>query len=161
MYISFASLMFILHGFLFTKSNRSVKLNRLAKRKTTRSILAPVDRGFERLPILILDGEQDCGVKFLAMLSKQDEQVVYEALLTSPGMSDTVKIDLRVPRRNVLLLGKLIERGIAVQGEKDEGGVLGTLDVTTASELRGIAMDMLDKGGLAAMNDKLNSLYGR
>ena len=95
------------------------------------------------------------------MLSKQDAQVVYEALLTSPGMSDTVKIDLRIPRKLVLLLVKVIERGMVVQGEREDSGVLGMLDVTTANELRGIATDILDKGGLAAMNDKLNSLAGK
>lgn len=30
--------------------------------------------------------------------------MIYETLLTFPGMTDTVKIDIRVPRKNMLLL---------------------------------------------------------
>ena len=95
------------------------------------------------------------------MLSKQDAQVVYEALLASPGMSDMVKIDLRIPRKSVLLLVKLIERGIAFQGEKEDVGILSIIDVDMVNELRSAAEDILNKGGLAGMNDKLNSLYGK
>jgi hypothetical protein len=93
------------------------------------------------------------------MLSAKEVAIVYETLLTSPGMNDPVKIDLRIPRKNVLLLSKLIELGLSMKDEKAEGSLLSIVDATTLNELKGVADDMLTKGGLAAMNDKLNALY--
>ena len=38
------------------------------------------------------------------MLSAKDAAIVYETLLSSPGMNDSVKVSLQLPRKNVLLL---------------------------------------------------------
>jgi hypothetical protein len=35
---------------------------------------------------------------------------VFETVLSIPGTNDNVKIQLRIPRKNVLLLSKVIER---------------------------------------------------
>lgn len=42
----------------------------------------------------------------------KDVVIVYETLLASPGMSDTVRLRLNLPRKEVLLLAKVIEAGI-------------------------------------------------
>ncbi len=45
------------------------------------------------------------------MLSAKDVAMIYETLLSSPGMNDAVRIDVKLLRKNVLLLVKVIELG--------------------------------------------------
>jgi len=90
------------------------------------------------------------------MLSAKDVAVVYETLLTSPGMNDAVKITLSVPRRNALLLAKVIESGLNV---KDDGqaGFLSVVSKESLMELSNISSDLLEKSGLTNLYEKLNS----
>ena len=90
------------------------------------------------------------------MLSAKDVAVVYETLLTSPGMNDAVKITLKVPRRNALLLAKVIESGLIV---KDDGqaGFLSVVGKESLMELSNISSDLLEKSGLTNLYEKLNS----
>lgn len=92
------------------------------------------------------------------MLSVKDVAVVYETLLASPGMSDMVKISLQIPRRQVLLLSKLIEVGLSVRGEDAKGSILNTADAATLEELSAFAGELLKKAGLTEMNEKINAL---
>ena len=41
---------------------------------------------------------------------------VFETVLSVPGMNDNIKIQLSIPRKNVLLLSKVIERGLTGKG---------------------------------------------
>jgi hypothetical protein len=82
---------------------------------------------------------------------------VYETLLTSPGMSDTVKIHLSIPRKNALLLAKVIELGLNTKDDM-QGGFLSVVSKESLGELNTITMDLLQKSGLTEMYDKLNSL---
>jgi len=45
------------------------------------------------------------------MLTTNDVAKVYDTILSPPGMNETVKIDLRISRRSVLLLNSVITRG--------------------------------------------------
>lgn len=92
------------------------------------------------------------------MLSAKDVSVVYETLLASPGMNDTVKISLQIPRKQVLLLSKLIEVGIAARGDDTKGSVLTIVDTATLEELAGFSGELLKKAGLTEMNEKINVL---
>lgn len=92
------------------------------------------------------------------MLSSKDAAIVYETLLSSPGMNDNVKIDLRIPRKQVLLLSQVIEIGLSFKDEKAEGNILTTMDDVTAEAMRQVASDLLSKAGLTAMNEKLQAL---
>jgi hypothetical protein len=91
------------------------------------------------------------------MLSAKDVAIVYETLLTSPGMNEAVKITLNVPRRNALLLAKVIESGLNM---KDDGqaGLLSVVTKESLFELSNISSDLLQKAGLTEMYEKLNSL---
>lgn len=95
------------------------------------------------------------------MLSAKDVAIVYETLLSSPGMEDVVKIALSIPRKQVLLLSKVIEFGLSVKDEKGAGGILSIADAETIKALRDIAADVLVKGNLSVMNEKLSSLNGQ
>lgn len=92
------------------------------------------------------------------MLTSKDVAIVYETLLTSPGMNDTVKISLSIPRKNVLLLKKVLEAGLAVKDENGQGNLLATVGNETLEEVKAFTSDLLRKAGLTELYDKLNSL---
>ncbi|MGN6211992.1 hypothetical protein [Parafilimonas sp.] len=93
------------------------------------------------------------------MLSAKDVSIIYETLLTSPGMNDTVKIDLRMPRKNALLLTRVIELGLSAKDS--EGGLLQTAGKDTITELNNLTGDVLQKAGLTEMYSKLNALQSK
>lgn len=93
------------------------------------------------------------------MLAKADWLKVYETVLSTPGMNDTVKIALIIPRKNVLLLSKIIERGLCVKSTDDKlHNVLDMIPEENLQELLLIASELLEKAGLTLMNQKLQSL---
>ncbi len=44
------------------------------------------------------------------MLTTNDVAKVYDTILSIPGMNQTVKIDMRISRKNLLLLNSVIKR---------------------------------------------------
>jgi hypothetical protein len=92
------------------------------------------------------------------MLSTKDVTIVYETLLSSPGMNDAVKVDLRIPRKMVLLLTKAIELGLTLASDNTQNGLLAIIDAATIEGLKGVSSDLLKKAGLTEMNDRLNAL---
>jgi hypothetical protein len=95
------------------------------------------------------------------MLTSKDIAFVYETLLTSPGMNDAVKVALSIPRKNVLLLSKLVELGLSVKDQNGGCGLLGIVDNESLEELKAVTTDLLKKAGLTEMYDKLNSLQAK
>ncbi len=95
------------------------------------------------------------------MLSTKDVAIIYETLLTSPGMNDSVKIDLRMPRKNVLLLTKLIELGLELKDDTSQNGLLSAFTNDILGEVKNITGDLLSKAGLTETYNKLNSLHSK
>lgn len=92
------------------------------------------------------------------MLSEKEVALVFETLISSPGMNEVVKLDLRLPRKNVLLLVKVIEKGLLLKKGEAREGLLEVAGTVMLDELQGIGMDLLQKAGLSDMNEKLNAL---
>jgi hypothetical protein len=82
---------------------------------------------------------------------------VFETILSVPGMNNNVKIQLSIPRKNVLLLSKVIERGLSVKDNPEEDNILNLASKETWEELAAISDDILKKAGLIEMNEKLKS----
>lgn len=82
---------------------------------------------------------------------------VFETVLSIPGMNDNVKIQLSIPRKNVLLLSKVIERGLAGKDVIADDNILGIAPKETLEELNAISDELLKKAGLIEMNEKLNA----
>lgn len=82
---------------------------------------------------------------------------VFETVLSIPGMSDNVRIQLTIPRKNVLLLSKVIERGLNVKDSAEGSNVLDIAPKETLQELTAISDELLKKAGLIEMNEKLKS----
>ena len=93
------------------------------------------------------------------MLAKTDVAKIYETLLSIPGMGDPVKISISIPRKNVLLLSKVIERGLSGKdGEDKTTNVLDIVPKENLQELLSLSADILSKAGLTEMNQRLQSL---
>ena len=92
------------------------------------------------------------------MLTTNDVAKVYDTILSIPGMNDTVKIDLRISRKNVLLLNHVIERGLLVKDDEENEGLLSNIPDENLEELKIIAGQYLEKAGLIELKEKLNEL---
>lgn len=92
------------------------------------------------------------------MLTTNDVARVYDTILSIPGMNETVKIDLRISRKNVLLLHSVIKRGLSPKDDDKSSGLLESISRETLQELQSIADDYLTKAGLTELSEKLKAL---
>lgn len=92
------------------------------------------------------------------MLTTNDVAKVYDTILSIPGMNETVKIDLKMSRKNVLLLNSVIERGLAAKDDDKSSNLLNNVPEESLKELRTLASDCLQKAGLIELSEKLNML---
>ena len=95
------------------------------------------------------------------MLSSKDIAIVYETLLISPGMNEPVKFALNMPRKNVLLLAKVIELGLANKEGGGEQTIVNIASKETLIELSALSDELLNKAGLQEMNSKLIALSAK
>jgi hypothetical protein len=92
------------------------------------------------------------------MLAKNDVARIYDTVLSIPGMNDEVKVSLKTSRRNLLLLNKVIERGLNGKETEDKSvSILEIVSKETMQELSEISIQLLNKAGLTEMNEKLKS----
>lgn len=92
------------------------------------------------------------------MQPNTDVAKVYDTILSIPGMNDEIKVNLKTSRKNLLLLNKVIERGINGKESEDKSiSVLETIPKETLQEIGEIAVQLLNKAGLSEMNEKLKS----
>lgn len=92
------------------------------------------------------------------MLTTTDVAKVYDTILSIPGMNETVKIDMRISRKNVLLLNSVIKRGLATKDDDKSLNLLANIPPEALQELNTLADDCLTKAGLTELSEKLNSL---
>jgi len=92
------------------------------------------------------------------MLTTNDVAKVYDTILSIPGMNETVKMDMRISRKNVLLLNSVIKRGLnASEGDKTTD-LLHSIPPEALQELSAFADDCLIRAGLTELSEKLNAL---
>ena len=89
------------------------------------------------------------------MNEKNVAAMVFDTILSIPGMSEMVRMDLKISRKNVLLLSHLIEKGLL--SENDESSLLGSITAEGLEELKNLSKECLIKAGLVELNDKLLS----
>lgn len=92
------------------------------------------------------------------MLTTNDVAKVYDTILSIPGMNETVKIDLKMSRKNVLLLNSVIERGLAAKDDDKSSNLLNNVPEDSLNELKSLANDCLQKAGLIELSEKLKML---
>lgn len=82
-------------------------------------------------------------------------QLVYDTLLSIPGMNEMVRIDLKPSRKLVLLLQQVVERGLKAEtGE----GLVEAVPADDLTELRNLVASCLEKAGLTDVATKLKAI---
>lgn len=94
------------------------------------------------------------------MLNTNDAAKVFDTILSTPGMSETVKIDFKISRKNVLLLSSVIERGLSIK-DSEKSNLLDVVPKENLQELTAFATDCLQKAGLTELNEKLKALSAK
>ncbi|SDW51417.1 hypothetical protein SAMN05444410_103166 [Hydrobacter penzbergensis] len=92
------------------------------------------------------------------MLTTSDVAKVYDTILSIPGMNETVKIDMRISRKNVLLLHSVLKRGLTAKDDDKSSGLLENIPQGALQELHVIADEYLTKAGLTELSEKLKAL---
>ena len=91
------------------------------------------------------------------MLTTNDVAKVYDTILSIPGMNETVKMDIRISRKNVLLLNGVIKRSLAAREDDQSVNLLANIPADALQELSAFADDCLTRAGLTELSEKLNA----
>lgn len=92
------------------------------------------------------------------MLTTNEVAQVFDTILSIPGMNEVVKIDLKISRKNVLLLNHVIERGLSNKDTEKPSILLKSIPDETLQELKVLADECLQKAGLIELSEKLTML---
>ena len=93
-------------------------------------------------------------------MNTNDAAKVFDTILCAPGMNESVKIDLKISRKNVLLLSSVIARGLSAKDD-DKTSLLDSVPKDSLQELTVLSADCLQKAGLTELNEKLKLLSGK
>ncbi|USJ31822.2 hypothetical protein [Dyadobacter chenhuakuii] len=83
---------------------------------------------------------------------------VYDTIMSISGMNDQIKIDLKISRRNVLLLTQAIKRALSFPGVEGNPDLIEIASNETKEELLALSADCLQKSGLVELNKRLAKL---
>lgn len=92
------------------------------------------------------------------MLAKNDVAKIYDTVLSIPGMNETVKLNIQISRKNVLMLTRIIERGLSFQDQEKPGSLMEVFSKESLQELNDFSEECLKKAGLVDLNEKLKEL---
>ena len=95
------------------------------------------------------------------MLTTDDVAKVYDTILSIPGMNEKVKIDLKITRKNALLLNRVIQKGLMSSNGEDFPELLNSVPEAALQELTCLAEECLKKAGLIEFSEKLKMLDGK
>lgn len=91
-------------------------------------------------------------------MTTNDVARVFDTVLSIPGMNDAVKIDLKISRKNVLLLNHVIERGLAAKDDDKLSILMTSVPQESLQELKLLGDECLQKAGLIELSEKLKTL---
>jgi hypothetical protein len=91
-------------------------------------------------------------------MTTNDVVKVFDTVLSIPGMNDVVKVDLKISRKNVLLLNHVIERGLAAKDGDKPSALMNSVLEENLQELKLFGEECLQKAGLTELSEKLRTL---
>jgi len=91
-------------------------------------------------------------------MTTNDVAQVLDTVLSIPGMNEGVKIDLKISRKNVLLLNHVLERGLSDKDNTKPSILLASIPQENLQELKFFGEQCLQKAGLIELSEKLKSL---
>ncbi|MCF0040317.1 MULTISPECIES: hypothetical protein [Dyadobacter] len=92
------------------------------------------------------------------MMNAKELTSVYDTIMSISGMNDQIKIDLKISRRNVLLLTQAIKRALSFPGVEGNPDLIEIASNETKEELLALSADCLQKSGLVELNKRLAKL---
>lgn len=90
-------------------------------------------------------------------MTTNDVAKVFDTILSIPGMNETVKIDLKISRKNVLLLNHVIRRGLSAKDDEKSSVLLTSIPEENLQELKQFGDECLQKAGLIELSEKLST----
>jgi hypothetical protein len=90
-------------------------------------------------------------------MTTNDVAKVFDTILSIPGMNEVVKIDLKISRKNVLLLNHVIERGLSTKEDDKPSIFMTSIPQENLLELKELGGECLQKAGLIELREKLNT----
>ncbi|MFH6958904.1 hypothetical protein ACHRV1_16010 [Flavobacterium aquidurense] len=91
-------------------------------------------------------------------MTTNDVAKVFDTVLSIPSMNDVVKIDLKISRKNVLLLNHVIERGLSAKDNDKPSILMTSIQEENLQELKLLGEECLQKAGLIELSEKLSVL---
>ncbi|AWK06374.1 hypothetical protein HYN56_19940 [Flavobacterium crocinum] len=82
---------------------------------------------------------------------------VFDTIMSSPGMNEMVRMDMKISRKNVLLLHYMIERG-STENEGSLPLLLKSIPKENTNEIRQLFEECLQRAGLTELIQKLSDL---
>ena len=95
------------------------------------------------------------------MLNTTEVAKVSDTILSIPGMNETVNLTVQISRKNILLLNRVIEKGLNAKDGDKSGSQMDIFPKESLQELAVFAEECLKKAGLVEFSEKLNSLDSR
>ena len=90
--------------------------------------------------------------------SSKEKSLIFETLLSSPGMNEKCKIVFALSRQNILLFCRLIEAGLLSENGGFHDEVLNALSKDLLEEFRTVHEEILRKADLTEFYQKLKLL---
>ncbi|RYD98992.1 MAG: hypothetical protein EOP54_05680 [Sphingobacteriales bacterium] len=87
------------------------------------------------------------------MMTPDDAAKVFDTILSTPGMNEGVRIDIKITRKNVLLLHRIMECGLL-----NEKGSAAGITEESLQELKMLGDELLGRAGLTELREKLGVL---
>jgi hypothetical protein len=93
-----------------------------------------------------------------AITPGKEKSIIFETILSSPGMTEKCKINLQISRQNILLLSRLIEAGLLSGKKNFDDEIISSLPKESLEEFKGIHEEILKKAALTEFYEKLKLL---
>jgi hypothetical protein len=93
-----------------------------------------------------------------ATSGNKEKSMIFQTLLSSPGMIEKCKISLTISRQNILLLSRLIEAGLLTDQSPFEDEIIEALPESSFEEFKAIHEEILRKGNLTEFYERLKSI---
>lgn len=91
-------------------------------------------------------------------MTTNDLAKVVDTVLSIPGMNEVVKLDLKISRKNALLLNHIIERGLSSKEDSKPSILMASVPQDNLEELKLFGEECLQKAGLIELREKLFTL---
>lgn len=91
------------------------------------------------------------------MENKVEVNLLFETLLSSPGMNEQVRLDLKLTRKAVLALAASLQAGLS-GAKENPSSLLFFAGAAVAPDLEGFIETVLSKAGLTEVHQKLQQL---